>query len=63
MDLDDLMKPKKPTGVMLGESLAALSTCDLQARLALIEAERTRVEAEIIARGQSRDAADAMFKR
>ena len=63
MDLDDLMKPKTPVGVLLGESLAVLSTEDLQGRLALIEAERSRVEAEITARRQSRDAADAIFKR
>ena len=63
MDLDDLMKPKKPAGTVLGESLAALSTGDLQDRLALIEIERARVQNEIAARKLSRDAAESIFKR
>ena len=62
MDLDDLMKPKKPAGVVLGESLGALSILDLEARLALLDTERHRVEVEIAARKAARTAAEGFFK-
>lgn len=61
MDPDDIL-PKKPKGVILGESLAALSSEELEARLALIEEERRRIEAEIAAKRASRQAAEAFFK-
>ena len=63
MDLDELLKPKKPVGPMLGESLAHLSLAELDARLTLLAAEAVRVEAEITARKTSRDAAEGFFKR
>jgi uncharacterized small protein (DUF1192 family) len=62
MDLDDMMKPKKPIGPFIGESLATLSVDDLEARLAALSAERARVEAEIEARLASRQAAEGFFK-
>ena len=63
MDLDDLMKPKKPAGPVLGESLAVLSIADLEARLIQLGHERARVEAEIAARRASLAAAEGFFKR
>ena len=62
MDLDELLKPKKFAGPMLGESLATLSLAELDARLTLLADERLRVEAEIAARRASRDAAEGFFK-
>ena len=62
MDLDEMMKPKKPAGPVFGESLAALSIPDLEARLGLIAAECQRVEAEITARKLARSAAEGFFK-
>ena len=62
MDLDELLKPKKSAGPMLGESLAPLSLAELDARLTLLADERLRVEAEIAARRASRDAAEGFFK-
>ncbi|MEZ5776351.1 MAG: DUF1192 domain-containing protein [Hyphomicrobiaceae bacterium] len=62
MDLDDLLPRKKPAGVTLGEDLSRLSIPDLEARLALLDDERRRVEAEIDARKATRAAADAVFK-
>lgn len=62
MDLDEMLKPRKPAGPAIGESLAALSLDDLAARLALLEGERQRVEAEIAARKASRQAAESFFK-
>ncbi len=63
MDLDELLKPKKPAGAMLGESLAPLSLAELAVRLSLLAEERSRVEAEIAARKASMDAAEGFFKR
>jgi uncharacterized small protein (DUF1192 family) len=62
MDLDDLMKPKKPAGAMIGENLELLSIAELEARLAALTVERSRVEAEIVARKSSRAAAEGFFK-
>ena len=62
MDLDDMMKPKKPAGPALGESLLGLSTDELNERLILLEAERSRIAAEIGKRKASREAAEMIFK-
>ena len=62
MDLDDLLKAKKPAGAMFGEVLTALSIPDLEARMTLIEAERQRTEGEIAARKAARNAAEGFFK-
>jgi uncharacterized small protein (DUF1192 family) len=61
MDLDDL-KPKKILGPTFGETLEPLSLADLEARLALIDVERKRIETEIEARKASRRAAEGFFK-
>ena len=63
MDLDELFKPKKPSGATIGENLELLSVAELDARLILLADERTRVEAEIAARKASRAAAEGVFKR
>jgi len=63
MDIDDLMKPKKPAGPAIGENLELLSLGELEARLALLADERARIEAEIAARKASREAAEGFFKR
>ncbi len=62
MDLDDLMKPKKPVGAVIGESLLPYSIEDLETRLTQLADECTRVEAEIAARKSSREAAEGFFK-
>jgi uncharacterized small protein (DUF1192 family) len=63
MDLDEMMKPKKPAGPVIGESLVVLSLGELEARLTMLADERARVEAEILARKASREAAEGFFKR
>ena len=63
MDLDEIMKPKKPAGPVIGESLLPFSLADLEARLTMLADERGRVEAEIAARRASREAAEGFFKR
>lgn len=62
MDLDELMKPKKPAGAVLGETIELLSVAELEARLMALADERVRVEAEIAARKASRAAAEGVFK-
>ena len=61
MDLDELMKPKKPAGAVIGESLVPFSIADLEARLTLLAEEHKRVEAEIAARKASREAAEGFL--
>lgn len=63
MELDDLMKPRKPAAATIGENLELLSVPELEARLTMLAAERARVEAEIQARKASRAAAEGFFKR
>ena len=63
MDLDELLKPKKPAGPVVGETLAPLSLAELEARLTVLADESARVEAEIRVRKASRDAAEGVFKR
>ena len=62
MDLDDLLKPKRPSGPAIGENLALLSVAELEMRLTLLAEERARVDAEIIARKASLEAAEGFFK-
>ena len=61
MDWDDLApKPKK--GIALGEDLKTLSVSELEARVAALEQEITRVRAEIGAKKAHEAAAAAVFK-
>jgi uncharacterized small protein (DUF1192 family) len=62
MDWDDL-KPKAPKGVTLGENLESLSVAELQARIAALNAEIVRVEAELAAKKAHEAAAASIFKR
>ena len=52
----------KPKGHEIGSVLDALSVTELEARIVLLEAEIERLRAAIAARGQTRQAAEAMFK-
>ncbi|RTL63196.1 MAG: DUF1192 domain-containing protein [Hyphomicrobiales bacterium] len=62
MDWDDL-KPKAPKGVVLGEDLRSLSVAELDARIAALQAEIGRVQAERDAKKAHEAAAAALFKR
>ena len=61
MDWDDL-KPNPPRAATLGESLEAFSVAELQARLLALQAEVSRVEAELAARKAHEAAAAQLFK-
>ena len=60
MDMDELPKPKHLH--VLGENLEAISVDELRLRVAVLEAEITRIQGEITKKQASRDAAAAFFK-
>ncbi len=62
MDLDDLLPPKKPGGLAVGDSLEALSLAELEQRIKALEAEIVRVRAEIDRKRRHEEAARALFK-
>ena len=62
MDWDDL-KPKPPKGITVGETLESLSVGELQARIAALQQEIIRVEAELAAKKAHEAAAASIFKR
>lgn len=63
MDWDDL-KPKQPArAITVGEDLSAMSIAELDARVAALQAEIARVEAERRTKAARSAAADQLFKR
>ncbi len=60
MDLDDA--PKKPTHLVIGENLDAISVAELEHRIQALESEIIRLKAEITKKQASRNAADAFFR-
>ena len=60
MDLDDA--PKKPTNMVIGENLDAISVAELEHRIQALESEIVRLKAEIAKKLASRNAADAFFR-
>ena len=60
MSFEDL--PKKPSGVVLGESLDLLSVSELEHRVSQLEQEILRVKAAIQSKQASKNAADAFFR-
>ena len=62
MDLDDLMPTKKPSGVMIGESLSTLSVAELEQRIKDLESEIERVRLELDKKRKHEAAARSLFK-
>ena len=60
MDLEDA--PKKPTNMVIGENLDAISVAELEQRIQALESEIIRLKAEIAKKLASRNAADAFFR-
>lgn len=60
---EDDDRPAKPVAHEVGQSLDTLSLSDLDARIALLRAEITRIEAARAAKQAAQGAADAFFKR
>lgn len=61
MDWDDL-QPKPPRAATLGENLEAFSVAELQSRIVALQAEISRVEAELTAKKAHEAAAAQLFK-
>ncbi|CEJ88594.1 conserved hypothetical protein [Hyphomicrobium sp. GJ21] len=62
MDLDDLMPAKKPSGVVIGESLSTLSVAELEKRITDLNSEIERVRIELDKKRRHEAAAQALFK-
>lgn len=65
MDLDELFpdKPDDPLTLLTKQDLDPLSVEELQARIAILEAEIARVKAKLDASVSFRASADELFKR
>jgi uncharacterized small protein (DUF1192 family) len=61
IDEDD--RPKKKVGHEIGQELALLSVEELEARIALMQSEIARLEADIAKKRSTKAAADQFFKR
>jgi uncharacterized small protein (DUF1192 family) len=60
IDEDD--RPKKKVAHEIGQDLALLSVEELEARIALMQTEIARLEADIARKRSTRAAADQFFK-
>lgn len=57
-------EPRKPTPAhVIGQDLSLLSQAEISQRIALLHAEIARLEAELKAKGETKSAAEAMFRR
>ncbi|KRA00356.1 hypothetical protein ASD64_01980 [Mesorhizobium sp. Root157] len=54
---------KKPQPHEIGQDLALLSVGELKERIDILRAEITRIEAELHAKGSTKSAAEALFRR
>jgi len=54
---------KKPKPHEIGQDLSLLSQAELTERIELLRAEIARLEAELHAKGTTRSAAEALFRR
>ncbi|MCA1368168.1 MULTISPECIES: DUF1192 domain-containing protein [Ensifer] len=62
MSLFDDDQPKKKTAHEIGSDLSLLSVDELDARIALLREEITRLEAERARKSASRSAAEGLFR-
>lgn len=63
MALFDDEPRKKPLAHEIGQELSLLSVGELNDRIGLLKAEIVRLEAELAAKGTTKSAAEALFKR
>ena len=63
MALFDDEPRKKPKPHEIGQDLSLLSVGDLTERIGLLHAEIERLEADLQARGATKNAAEALFRR
>jgi uncharacterized small protein (DUF1192 family) len=57
-------EPVRPSSVhAIGQDLSLLSVDEIRNRIGLLQSEIARLEAELDAKGASKDAAEAFFRR
>ncbi|MFN3547937.1 MAG: DUF1192 domain-containing protein [Mesorhizobium sp.] len=56
-------QPRKPRLHEIGQDLSLLSVADLEERIGVLRAEIARIEAELKAKGSTKRAAEALFRR
>jgi uncharacterized small protein (DUF1192 family) len=61
--MDDDDRPKKKIAHEIGQDLTLLSVAELRERIALLQAEIARLDADIAKKQSSRSAADQFFKK
>ena len=61
--IDDDDRPKKKIAHEIGQELSLLSVRELDERIALLQEEIARLEADKIKKNATRSAADQFFKR
>jgi uncharacterized small protein (DUF1192 family) len=62
MSIFDDDRPKKPAAHEIGSELTLLSIDELKARIALMQAEIARLEAEMTRKASGRQAAENLFR-
>ena len=63
-DDDPATQPRiSPIGHQIGQDVSLLSVDDLEGRIGQLRDEIARLEAELRARGSTRQAAEALFRR
>lgn len=60
---EDDDRPKKKISHEIGQDLALLSVDELNQRIALLQSEIARLEADIVGKQAKRNAADAFFRK
>jgi uncharacterized small protein (DUF1192 family) len=63
MGILDEEAPRKARPHEIGQDLSLLSVGDLEERIALLRGEIARLEAALQARGSTKSAAEALFRR
>ncbi len=63
MALFDDDQPKKVAAHVVGQDISLMSVAELTARIGDLKAEIERLERERAARGETRTAAEALFRR
>ena len=63
MGILDEEPPRKAKPHEIGQDLSLLSVADLEERIGLLRAEIARLEADLKAKGSTKQAAEALFRR
>jgi uncharacterized small protein (DUF1192 family) len=63
VDPEELLPRKKPAEIVLGQDLSAMSAHELEDRIAELDAEILRCREAIKSRNNTKEAADAFFRK